>query len=94
MAVPLARPRGCLYRRRPEPKTVRFGGEFINLALISRVTHIDHSQVSRILRGTREPSLMQAQAIAKALAMDLQPFLDLRDAHTRSLKRTRHAETR
>jgi hypothetical protein len=67
-------PKKCL-EERPTTQSVFFCEEPINLTAISRHTAIGISGLSLIFSRRRDPSLKNAQKIAKALGMGLGEFL-------------------
>jgi helix-turn-helix protein len=67
-------------------QNILFGGEFINLSEIGRITGVKPSHLSRIFSGSRELSLTNARNISRALGMTLDGFVQALDLRIDSLK--------
>lgn len=74
----MGQPIGCLLDRKTTSTTVVLAGRAINLLALSRAQGIDHGYLSRIMRGTRRPSIDMAERIAAGLGMGLEDFLQAR----------------
>lgn len=70
----------------PTAQTITFGGRFISLGILSEITRIERSHISRILRGERQASVDAMRRLAKALGMDAQQFLNALDIHIKLVK--------
>lgn len=60
-------PTACLDEK-PTSKSIRLGGRFINLSRLAEFG-FDHSYLSRILAGDRNPSMDYARRVAKCLGI-------------------------
>lgn len=67
----------CL-ERRPNSQTVWFAGQPINVAAIAESFEppLGYSHLTKIFKGTRQPSVDVARQIALALGMSLGAFLE------------------
>lgn len=68
-------------------QSISFNGEKLNLSDLGRTLCLDHSYLSRIFSGTRNPSIHVAQRIARTLGMDLPEFLTAIESRRRTLHR-------
>lgn len=66
-------PTMCL-ESKPTPQTVYLAGVPINLSTLARTMKADHSYLSRILSGERQPRYRHGQKIASALGMSFEAF--------------------
>lgn len=68
----------CCLQERPARNSVMFGGRAINLQLVAEHTGLDHGYLSRLFspRRATSPSIEASAAIARALGMSLDGFLD------------------
>ena len=57
-------------------QSISFGGKFINQSVLSRLTGISQSYISRMLSGERSPDLQRAVSLASAMDMSIEEFLD------------------
>lgn len=74
MAHILQGPRAYL-ETRPTFRSVKFGGRFINLKEMARCEHMEHSYLTRVINGSRRPSLEYLSRIVAALQMTTDDFL-------------------
>lgn len=71
-------PTACL-EQHPSIRTIYLRGVPINLCQIARMQNLDHSYVSRILSGDRDPgrlTIRLAMGLAAGLGMGLEAFID------------------
>lgn len=59
---------------KPTTQSCWFGGRCINISGLARHCRIDRSYLSRVLSGTRQPSIHYSRTVATALKMDLSAF--------------------
>lgn len=62
---------------KPNSQTVMLGGKPINLSEISRETGLSVSFLSRIMAGTRDPSLATLKLLAEHLGYTLDELVNL-----------------
>lgn len=60
----------------PTQQTIRLCGRYINIARLATDQNLDHSYVSRILAGERNPSLDYFRRIADALMMGTDELIE------------------
>jgi transcriptional regulator with XRE-family HTH domain len=69
-------PSACI-QKKPAKNTVYLGGKPVNVTAIARAQNMDQSYLSRVLSGSRQPTILTAQKIAAALGVGLEELLDM-----------------
>ena len=85
-----AGPLECI-ETKPNKRTTKLGGKYINQAAIARSQGIDQSYISRIISGEREPRRAQAKLIAAALGMTVEEFFEALEDNKAQLAEKRAA---
>lgn len=75
-------PRRCL-EHDPDPRSIKFGGEFINLHRVHERTGYAMGHLSLIFSKGRNPSVSCARKIASALGMTTDDFFVALDSRQR-----------
>lgn len=65
----------------PTSQSVFFGGQFLNLTILSGDSHLSISYMSKIFNLKRTPSLRSSKRIAAALHIDVGDFIALLDEY-------------
>ncbi len=73
-------PNRCL-ETKPQAHSVLFCGQFISLTMLSSVTGLGLSYLSRIFGGSRQPSLASTKKIASGLGMSNGAFIKGLEEH-------------
>lgn len=75
------KPLRCI-ERNPTSQHILFSGEYINISYLAQSIGLSHSFVSRVFSGQRQPSLINAKKMAKALGMSVSSFIRGLEIHT------------
>jgi transcriptional regulator with XRE-family HTH domain len=68
-------PSGCLVDK-PTTVSVLFAGRYVNTSAIARSSGLNQAYISKILLGSREPTIHIARRVAASLGMGLEDMLE------------------
>lgn len=72
---------------RPNYQTIKLAGRHINIFKLAEGEGLDHSYCTRIINGSRTPSVAYLRRVAKGLGMSLEGLLDaIHDLHEERLE--------
>lgn len=73
--MPVTGPPLAFIVEKPHPNTVSFGGRFVNVMALATAQGISHSHASRVMAGTKVPSVDVVTRLAGALGMTMDDFI-------------------